>query len=477
MESSCGVLLLVLIAAAAKAFAAAPASIDWRARGAVTPVKSLGNNCSDGSWAFATAAAVEGVHYIATGQLVDLSAQQLLDCDTAYGNSGCSKGFPQNSFPYLEEGAGLHKEADYPFTGSSGSCKKKDGLVVTIDGFDNLWGSSSDAEMVERVAKQPVTALVDGDADAFKKYKSGIFKGPCSEDKPRLAVLIVGYGSEKGEDYWIIKNSWGTSWGENGYMRIQRGNHGLPYGRCAINSFVYYPTKAPSTTGSTDGLVGWWEMNERSGSVAKDSSSSNAAGTISGASWSSSSGLTFRGSGRVFCGGGASLCGKTPFTLVAWVKIAASFRSKGVIMQQRGPGNWNGKVTTDGYNGEYQLYVQGGKPSFWVYGDFADQFRFSASASVNDDRWHQVVAVRQGNQGLLYVDGELSGSASGEAKNLVSNLPVYLGCDCRDNVDFFTGSLSGLRIYNRALSADEIKQLKASSAPSASDTTLLHSTG
>ncbi|XP_024529729.1 zingipain-1 [Selaginella moellendorffii] len=223
-----------------------PKSMDWRRLGAVTPVKDR-KGCQNGSWAFAAAEAIEGINKIATGVLVELSAQQLLDCSRSYGTDGCHSGFPQNAFEYLvDTGNGLSTASDYRFTGFNGTCRKHNRYAVGIDNYDNFYSSSDDTEIVKQVAKQPVTALIDGNAPEFHRYKGGIYKGPCKDEQatPYLAVLIVGYGSENGQDYWIIKNSAGTNWGEKGYMRLQRGNHGLPLGRCGVNGFVYFPVKA-----------------------------------------------------------------------------------------------------------------------------------------------------------------------------------------------------------------------------------------
>ncbi|XP_024529739.1 zingipain-1 [Selaginella moellendorffii] len=222
-----------------------PKSMDWRRLGAVTPVKDR-KGCQNGSWAFAAAEAIEGINKIATGVLVELSAQQLLDCSRSYGTDGCHSGFPQNAFDYLDDtGNGLSTASDYRFTGFNGTCRKHNRCSVGIDNYDYIGSSSDDTEIVKQVAKQPVTALIDGNAPEFHRYKGGIYKGPCKDDQatPYLAVLIVGYGSENGQDYWIIKNSAGTNWGEQGYMRLQRGNHGLPLGRCGVNGFVYFPVK------------------------------------------------------------------------------------------------------------------------------------------------------------------------------------------------------------------------------------------
>ncbi|XP_024545824.1 zingipain-2 [Selaginella moellendorffii] len=226
-----------------------PEAVDWRKEGAVTSVKDVGN-CTGGGWAFATAGAVEGLNKIVTGNLVELSAQELIDCDVY--NGGCDYGFPQDSFVYIQK-TGLEASASYPYIGKNSTCHIGNPYKVFIDGFDTLRGSlcapgvsASDIEeeLKMRVAQQPVTALIDGSSKDFVKYTGGIFKGPCHStgDTGLTAVLIVGYGSDNGDDYWILKNSRGTKWGEQGYMKIQRGT-GLYGGRCGINNYVFFPRK------------------------------------------------------------------------------------------------------------------------------------------------------------------------------------------------------------------------------------------
>lgn len=207
------------------------------------------------------------------------------------------------------------------------------------------------------------------------------------------------------------------------------------------------------------GLIGWWKMNDGSGTTAVDSSGSGANGTITGGTWGSgkrSGALVFDGNDKVACGTGASLDGTTPFSVSAWVKIPATHAAVAVVIQQRGPSD----ASTNGYNGQYQLRVNAdGKPSFWVYGNSANQFDFAASTSIHDNQWHHLLAVRDGAEGRLYIDGALAGSATGTIRSLVSNISVNLGCDSRDNNRFLSGSLDEVRIYNRALSGDEIQSL------------------
>ncbi len=194
-----------------------------------------------------------------------------------------------------------------------------------------------------------------------------------------------------------------------------------------------------------------WTFDEGSGSLAADSAG-NAHGTIVSGAWTSGqdgSALLFNGqSTKVTLGTGPSLSGKTDFTLSAWVKTTAT--AAGVIIQQR-----NG-----GFNGEYQFSVNAnGTLGFMVYGNSAYQFSFSGSRAINDGAWHHVAAVRSGTQGLLYVDGQLVGSASGTVRDLAAGIGVGIGADIRDNNKFFKGALDEVAIYDVALSSTEIAQL------------------
>ncbi|CAM6087939.1 unnamed protein product [Calypogeia fissa] len=214
--------------------------------------------------------------------------------------------------------------------------------------------------------------------------------------------------------------------------------------------------------------VGWWKMDEGSGQTCRDSSQSRADGAISGlVTWRRSKdggSLVFDGQSMVRCGATASLEGTTPFSVSAWVKVPTSHDKDGVIIQQRGP------VT---YDGEYQLVIRDdGKPGFWVYGDHCNQFELAtdrarirpyteeniliADKAINDNQWHFVLAVRDDIGGRIYVDGNMSGSAAGIARPLELKNKVFIGYDALAKAGWFQGSLSDVRIYNRALTDIEI---------------------
>lgn len=215
-----------------------PASLDWREKGAVTPVKDQGS-CG-ACWSFSATGAMEGINKIVTGSLVSLSEQELVDCDKSY-NSGCNGGLMDYAYKWVVKNGGIDTEGDYPYQMGDKTCNKNklERRVVTIDGYTDV--PADENELLKAVVTQPVSVGICGSDSAFQLYSKGIFSGPCSTSLDH-AVLIVGYGSENGVDYWIVKNSWGTSWGINGYMHMLR-NGPSKEGVCGINKLASYPTK------------------------------------------------------------------------------------------------------------------------------------------------------------------------------------------------------------------------------------------
>ncbi|XP_028079109.1 low-temperature-induced cysteine proteinase [Camellia sinensis] len=230
-----------------------PSSVDWRKSGVVTGVKDQGS-CG-ACWAFSATGAIEGINKIVTGSLVSLSEQELVDCDRSY-NSGCEGGLMDYAYQFVVQNHGIDTEEDYPYQGAGRSCNKEKlkRHVVTIDGYTDV-PPNNEKRLLQAVATQPVSVGVCGSERGFQLYSKGIFTGPCSTALDH-AVLIVGYGSENGVDYWILKNSWGSHWGTNGYMQMLR-NSGNSQGVCGINTLASYPVKTnpnpppPPTPGPT----------------------------------------------------------------------------------------------------------------------------------------------------------------------------------------------------------------------------------
>ena len=220
---------------------ALPDAVDWVAKGAVTPVKNQGR-CGS-CWAFSTTGSLEGAYQIATGKLTSLSEEDLVQCDTAH-DLGCRGGLMDNAFDYIEKN-GIAAEADYPYTSGSGwagfcNTSKSKATVVTLTGHTDVPKDDEDA-LQAAVAKQPVSIAIEADRSAFQHYKSGILDNSACGTKLDHGVLIVGYGTDNGVDYWKVKNSWGTVWGEQGYIRMVRGKN-----QCGIASQASYPTGAKS---------------------------------------------------------------------------------------------------------------------------------------------------------------------------------------------------------------------------------------
>lgn len=203
--------------------------IDWTTKGAVTPIKDQAQ-CGS-CWAFSTVGSTESSHFINSGNLVSLSEQQLVDCSGSYGNQGCNGGLMDNAFKYyLGKGKGAATEASYPYTAKDGSCKTFT-PAVTITKFTDVKANSED-DLQTAVTQQPVSVAVD--ARKWQNYKGGVFDGCGALHMLDHGVLAVGYVS--GES-WKIKNSWGTSWGEKGFIRLKIGTN-----ECGLAKEPSYPT-------------------------------------------------------------------------------------------------------------------------------------------------------------------------------------------------------------------------------------------
>ncbi|XP_074274063.1 fruit bromelain-like [Silene latifolia] len=203
-------------------------SVDWRLEGAVTPVKrqSICESC----WAFSSIAALEGIYKLTTGKLVSFSEQELVDCVPNYG---CNPGRMRDAYSYIKDN-GIFTEQEYPYVGKLGQCKTGKNLVK-IKGYASVSGGVG--PLIQILNQQPVSVAIDDNSVGFLNYAGGIYDGGCGT-KLNHAVTVIGYGTDdaSGKDYWIIKNSWGETWGENGFMRLLRDEN-----VCPITIDVSYP--------------------------------------------------------------------------------------------------------------------------------------------------------------------------------------------------------------------------------------------
>ncbi|XP_034036352.1 cathepsin L1 isoform X2 [Thalassophryne amazonica] len=212
-------------------------AVDYRNMGYVTAVKDQGfcGSC----WAFSTTGAIEGQIYKNTGRLISLSEQNLVDCSRPYGTYGCSGAWMANAYDYVVSN-GLQSETSYPYTSvDTQPCFYDSNLAVAHIRDYRFIPKGDEQALADAVATiGPITVAFDADHSSFLFYSSGIYEEPnCNPNNLSHAVLLVGYGSEGGQDYWIIKNSWGSSWGEGGYMRLIRDGKNT----CGIASYALYP--------------------------------------------------------------------------------------------------------------------------------------------------------------------------------------------------------------------------------------------
>lgn len=215
----------------------APTSVDWRQKGAVTAVKNQGQ-CGS-CWSFSTTGSMEGAWFLAKGQLVSLSEQNLMDCSWSYGNFGCDGGEMDNAFEYIIKNGGIDTEASYPYTMHDGSCHYSVANRGATESKYTDVARGSEADLLCAAVQQPVSVAIDASHPSFQFYKSGVYYEPnCSSTQLDHGVLVVGYGVDNGEDYWLVKNSWGVTWGMQGYIEMSRNRNN----NCGIATDASYPT-------------------------------------------------------------------------------------------------------------------------------------------------------------------------------------------------------------------------------------------
>jgi cathepsin L len=209
----------------------APDSVDWRSQGAVTDVKNQGQ-CGS-CWSFSATGSTEGANFIATGKLVSLSEQQLVDCSGTYGNEGCNGGLMDYAFQYIIDN-GICSEDDYPYTAADGDCQSsKCSSVAKLSSFSDVAADSSSG-LLQSVSQGPTSVAIEADQMSFQFYGGGVFSDTSCGTNLDHGVLAVGYGELDGQKMWIIKNSWGASWGSEGYIYIARDDKDGQPGICGL---------------------------------------------------------------------------------------------------------------------------------------------------------------------------------------------------------------------------------------------------
>ena len=216
-----------------------PESVDWREHGAVTPVKDQGQ-CGS-CWSFSTTGALEAMHHRATGVLTSLSEQNLVDCTSKYGNQGCNGGWMDAAFQYIKDNGGIDTEKSYLYEGEEDICRYNPKYKGAMDvGFMNVASGDEDALKKALATQGPCSVAIDASHQSFRFYKKGVYREEeCSPGNLDHAVLAVGYGvdEESGSAYWLVKNSWGTSYGLEGYVKMARNEDNM----CGIASAASYP--------------------------------------------------------------------------------------------------------------------------------------------------------------------------------------------------------------------------------------------
>jgi cathepsin L len=223
-----------------KTVAALPTSWDWNTKGAVTPIKNQ-EQCGS-CWSFSTTGSTEGCHFINSNSLTGLSEQNLMDCSDSYGNAGCDGGLMTDAMNYVIANGGIDTESSYPYTAEDGtSCNYVSANSgATLKAYVNVM-QGNETDLQDKVSVGPTSVAIDASQNSFQFYSSGVYYEPaCSSTSLDHGVLAVGWGVLSGSNppnYWIVKNSWGTSWGQAGYIWMARNMNN----NCGIATMATLP--------------------------------------------------------------------------------------------------------------------------------------------------------------------------------------------------------------------------------------------
>ncbi|XP_039977372.1 cathepsin S-like [Xiphias gladius] len=213
-----------------------PVTLDWRDEGLVTEVKMQGS-CGS-CWAFSAVGALEGQLKKSTGTLISLSPQNLVDCSMKYGNHGCNGGFMTNAFQYVIKNQGIESDTAYPYIGTRGQCKYNPQYRAANCSRYTILPRGDEFALKAALANTgPISVAIDASRPKFVFYHHGVYRDHTCTHNVNHGVLAVGYGNERGHDYWLVKNSWGVNYGDEGYIKMARNRHN----QCGIALYACFP--------------------------------------------------------------------------------------------------------------------------------------------------------------------------------------------------------------------------------------------